>query len=301
LTTTPAHSECLPGRIPAWLKLGLPDAYSVAQVARVVSELGLGTVCFEAGCPNKGYCFARSEVTFLIMGTGCTRACGFCKVTRGRGEPLDAGEPERLAAAVRRLGLDHVVVTSVTRDDLPDGGAAHFEACVRAVRRTGSCTAIEVLTPDFGGCMADVETVARSGVDVFGHNIETVERLCGVARDGACYRRSLAVLRHARRSCPEVIVKSGLMLGMGETLDEVKAALRDLAGAGCEVVTVGQYMRPTRRHLPVKEYVAPAAFDDLSDYANRLGLVAVCGPRVRSSFGAGPAYREAKLRRQRCA
>jgi lipoic acid synthetase len=289
------------GRIPGWLKSGLPDAYSMGAVARKVSGLGLNTICFEARCPNKRQCFQEGAVTFLILGRNCTRSCGFCNVSGAAPEPPEADEPRRLAAAASDLKLDYVVITSVTRDDLDDGGAGHYEACVRALGETANPPAIEVLTPDFRGVEADIGRVAASPIDVFAHNVETVERLYGKVRDRACYGRSLEVLRQARRSSEVLIVKSGLMLGMGETLEEVRMTLSHLRDAGCDIVSIGQYMRPSRAHLPVMEYIVPAVFDEIAGWARKLGLVAVCGPRVRSSFGAGQAYREAKLRRHTCA
>ena len=289
------------GRIPDWLRSGLPDAYSWGAVARKVSDLGLNTICFEARCPNKRQCFQEGAVTFLVLGRNCTRSCGFCNVSPASPEPPDADEPRRLAAAVSGLALDYVIITSVTRDDLADGGAAHYEACVRALRGGAGPLVIEVLVPDFGGDADDVGRVAACPIDVFAHNVETIERLYGKVRDRACYGRSLAVLRQARGSSDQLIVKSGLMLGMGETLEEVRTTLGHLRDAGCDIVTVGQYMRPSKAHLPVGEYVVPAAFDKVAGWARKLGMVAVCGPRVRSSFGAERAFREAKLRRHTCA
>jgi lipoic acid synthetase len=279
----------------------LPDAYSLGAVARKVSDLGLNTICFEARCPNKRECFEEGAVTFLILGRNCTRSCGFCNVTGAGPEPLDADEPRRLKAAVTGLALDYVIITSVTRDDLADGGAAHYEACVRALRQIPRPLAIEVLTPDFGGAESAVGRVAASPIDVFAHNMETIERLYDLVRDKACYRRSLGVLDQVKRGFGNVIVKSGLMLGMGERLEEVKTTLRHLRDAGCDIVTIGQYMRPSRMHLPVREYINPPVFDEIAGWARQLGLVAICGPRVRSSFRAGRAFRETKSRRQRCA
>jgi lipoic acid synthetase len=297
----PIAAEGVPLRIPDWLKSGLPDAASLGAFARRVSDRGLNTICFEARCPNKRQCFEERAVTFLVMGRNCTRRCGFCNVSGADPEPLDADEPRRLGAAVSDLAIDHVIVTSVARDDLADGGSAHYEACAQALKRTDRPIAVEVLTPDFGGDAAAVDRVARSPIDVFAHNIETTERLYSTVRDKACYKRSLGVLEQVSRGTRSVVIKSGLMLGIGETLEEVRATIRHLREAGSDIVTVGQYMRPSKMHLPVKEYINPAVFDEIAGYARELGLVAVCGPRVRSSFRAGAAFHEAKSRRQRCA
>lgn len=287
--------------IPKWLKTGLPDAGALGRVIPIVSSLDLNTICIEARCPNKQECFGDGSVTFLILGRNCTRFCRFCNVTGALPRPVDADEPERVLEACRRLNLDHVVITSVTRDDLPDGGAGQFRRVIELVHADAGEISVEVLVPDFDGNDTAVETVATAGPDVFAHNMETVERLYPSARDRADYSRSLGILSRVRSGYPDVIVKSGLILGIGETLREVKATLQDLARAGCEIVTVGQYMRPSGAHMPVAEYLAPAVFDDLESYARELGLVAVCGPRVRSSYKSKAAFREAKLRRRKCA
>jgi len=297
----PIAAEGAALRMPEWLKSGLPDAETVGTFARKVSDLGLNTICLEARCPNKRQCFEEHAVTFLVMGRNCTRRCRFCNVSGAGPELLRADEPRRLRTAVSDLALDHVIVTSVARDDLADGGASHYQACVEALRQIDRPIAVEVLTPDFGGDPAAVDRVAGSPIDVFAHNIETTERLYGAVRDKACYRRSLGVLEHVGRGFKSLVIKSGLMLGIGETLEEVKVTLRHLREAGSDIATVGQYMRPSKMHLPVKEYIHPVVFDEIAGYARELGLVAVCGPRVRSSFRAGEAFQEAKSRRQRCA
>jgi lipoic acid synthetase len=284
------------GRIPHWLKTDLPDARSVARVAARVRALGLNTICFESGCPNQGECFAEGAVTFLLLGRNCTRRCRFCNVNGGAPEPVRPDEPAAILEAVRTFGLGYVILTSVTRDDLPDGGAGHFVECVRALRRDGEVN-LEVLTPDFGGNMTEVDRVASSGVEVYSHNIETVCRLYPMVRAGADYHRSLEVLSRVRKAEPGVVVKSGLMLGLGESIEEVKTALQDLSRAGCEVVTAGQYMQPSRAHLPVAEYVRPEAFEEIAEFARSLGLTASCGPRVRSSYRAEEVFTEAVSRR----
>ncbi len=288
-------------RIPIWLKTGLPDAGALGRVVPAISALDLDTICFEARCPNKQECFSSGSLTFLILGRHCTRHCRFCNVTGAAPLPVDPREPERIAEACRRLGLDHVILTSVSRDDLPDGGAEQFRRCIEILGLEDDGPSVEVLVPDFGGSASSVDTVAGEGPDVFAHNLETVERLYPAARDGADYGRSLAVLSRVKARYPDVIVKSGLILGIGETLDEVRTALADLAGAGCEIVTVGQYMRPSAEHMPVRDYLEPAVFEEIECKARELGLVAVCGPRVRSSYQSKAAFREAKLRRRKCA
>jgi lipoic acid synthetase len=288
-------------QIPRWLKSDLPDAYALGRIARKVYSLGLNTICFEARCPNKAYCLGHGSVTFLILGRNCTRRCGFCNVTSAPPDDIDLGEPERISKACSQLGIDYVVITSVTRDDLPDGGSGHFARCVEVLKRNGKCRTVEVLTPDFGGDAQAVDAVVAAGADVYGHNIETVSRLYPIVRKGASYERSLAVLKHVRSEHPGIIVKSGLMLGLGETRQEVRAALKDLSDVGCDIVTLGQYMQPSKAHLAVRKYIEPTVFEEMERYACELGLVGVCGPRVRSSYLAKAAFCRARLRRQKCA
>jgi lipoic acid synthetase len=291
----------LAGRIPGWLKTNLPDLEALAPIRRSVSAAGLNTICFEARCPNKQECFGQKSVSFLLLGRNCTRHCRFCNVCGAPPEAVNDGEPAALKAACAELGMSYVVLTSVTRDDLGDGGAAHFARCVRAIKELDEAPVVEVLVPDFGGARAPVAEVAGSGADVFAHNIETVAGLFPQVRDGARYERSMDILRVVREMCPDVIVKSGLMLGLGETVEEVKTTVRDLRDAGCMIVTMGQYMQPSRKHHPVDRYYAPKEFEELRQYTEGLGLTAVAGPRVRSSYLASGAYEQASLRRQRCA
>jgi lipoic acid synthetase len=291
----------LAGRIPGWLKTDLPDLYALEPVLKTVTGAGLNAVCFEARCPNKKDCFAGRSVSFLLMGKNCTRRCTFCNVSGAPPQEVDTEEPEKLKRACAVLGMEYVVLTSVTRDDLEDGGAGHFALCVRAVKELKRAPVVEALTPDFGGMRGPVETVARSGAEVFAHNIETVERLFPVIRDRGCYSRSLGVLNMVRGGFPDVTVKSGLMVGLGETLEEVKRTIGDISDAGCTIVTVGQYMRPSGEHQRVERYYAPGEFEEIGRYAEGLGLVAVTGPRVRSSYLASVAYLEANQRRRRCA
>jgi lipoic acid synthetase len=273
-------------RLPEWLKRPIPTAGGIYATDGLVRELGLETICESARCPNRSECWSRRTATFLVLGEVCTRPCGFCAVPRGRPAPPAADEPERLAEACARLGLKHVVITSVTRDDLPDGGADHFRRCILAVRKRTGAT-IEVLTPDFNGSTEALETVLAAAPEVFNHNLETVARLQRHVRRKSQYTVSLAVLAHAKRSRPQSRTKSGLMLGLGETTEEVVETLADLRAVGCDLVTLGQYLQPSPRHLPVVRYVPPAEFDALGRLARRLGFLDVAsGPFVRSSYHA---------------
>jgi len=291
----------LPKRIPDWLKSDLPDTSVLGNVTGVISRLRLNTICFEARCPNKPECFAKSSVTFLLLGRHCTRRCTFCNVDGRDPEPVDHDEPLRVREASMRLGLKHVILTSVTRDDLTDGGAGHFVRVLRALRHSGYRPSVEVLVPDFGGDLDAAALVAAEAPEVFAHNVETVERLYPRVRDKASYRRTLGILEHVSSSYAGTTTKSGLMLGLGETREEVMHTLRNLSEAGCGIVTVGQYMQPSKKHLPVKEYIHPHVFDEIALYARNLGLTAVCGPRVRSSYQAEATFHEARLRRRTCA
>jgi len=260
------------------------------EVRDLLRGLRLSTVCQSAHCPNQCECFARGTATFMILGNGCTRNCRFCAVGHGPVEPPDPQEPERLAEAAAKLKLAHVVVTSVTRDDLPDGGAGQFRLTIEALRRRMACR-IEVLTPDFQGNREAIELVASARPDVYNHNIETVPRLYPVVRPEADYRRSLALLAFVKERHPEVSTKSGLMAGLGETREEMMAALADLRAARCDLLTIGQYLSPSRDHLPVQEFVTPERFADYETCAREMGFSgAACGPFVRSSYHAGALY-----------
>lgn len=286
-----------PGRLPPWLRVKLPRDASFGATAHTVAAGGLRTVCRGARCPNIFECFSRGTATFMILGGTCTRGCAFCNITAGTPDPLDPDEPRRLAAAVAELGLTHAVITSVTRDDLPDGGAAHFAATIEAVRRFSPGTTVEVLTPDFAGNPEALEIVLDARPEVFNHNVETVPRLYPVARARAEYARSLGVLSRAAAHGGGVVVKSGLMVGLGETRDELAAVFSDLARAGCRVVTVGQYLRPSRRNLPVVRYLPPEEFDALAALGRDHGIAEmVCAPLVRSSYKAGDTAAVAGLR-----
>lgn len=275
-------------RMPEWMKRPIAREGSYDSVKELMERLELHTVCQSAKCPNQGECFASGTATFLIMGDACTRGCRFCAVDTRQPAPLDPEEPARLAEAVLALRIKHAVITTVTRDDLPDGGAAHFVAVIAAVRDASPGTRIEVLTSDFGGRLESVDTVADALPDVFNHNLETVPRLYAEVRPGAEYARSLAVLARVKERHPEMPTKSGLMLGLGETHDEVVAVMRDLRASGCDMLTLGQYLRPSAKHLPVAEFVTPAGFEALAAEADALGFSAVASaPFVRSSYHAG--------------
>jgi lipoic acid synthetase len=275
-----------PGRLPAWLKRDLPRGNENFFTDNLLRELRLETVCENARCPNRPECYARRTATFMILGNTCTRPCGFCSVPRGTPEMLEDDEPERVAEAAERLGLRHVVITSVTRDDLDDGGADHFRRCILAVRqRTGA--AVEVLTPDFLGDLRAVDVVLAARPEVYNHNVETVPRLYKKVRGRADYRRSLDLLAHVKAAQPGITTKSGLMLGLGETTGELLDVLADLRRVHCDTLTLGQYLAPTLKHISVARYVPPAEFDALAVLAGTLGFKHVAsGPFVRSSYHA---------------
>jgi len=258
----------------------------------IISDLNLQTVCESAKCPNRTECWSQKTATLMILGNVCTRPCGFCSVPKGKTEELELDEPERVAEAAQRLGLKHVVITSVTRDDLPDGGADHFYRCVIAVReRTGA--KVEVLTPDFLGNIAAIDRVIASQPDVFNHNTETVPRLYHRVRRNAEYQRTLDLLKRVKEIAPKMLTKSGLMLGLGETTEEILDVCADLRNVGCEMITLGQYLQPTPSHLPVVRYVPPEEFDEIGDLVRRMGFGMVAsGPFVRSSYHAGEMAEE---------
>lgn len=275
-----------PLRKPAWLKVSGFSGKGYEQVNRLLRHYGLSTVCHAANCPNRGECFNRGTATFLIMGPTCTRNCRFCDIEPGRPGQLDPTEPNRVASAAKELHLRHVVVTSVTRDDLPDGGVRHFAATVAALRQDLPGASIEILTPDFRGVAEAVDIIIDACPDVFNHNVETVPRLYSSVRPGADYRRSLDLLR-AVGSRSQIVTKSGLMVGVGETRDELVAVFNDLAAAGVRVLTIGQYLAPSKDHLPVVRYWHPDEFSDLKRAAESAGIgTVVSAPLVRSSYKA---------------
>jgi len=279
-------------RLPEWIKTTASGLHHTKDLLR---SHRLSTVCEEARCPNKGVCFSKPTAAFMIMGDCCTRNCAFCSVRQGMPAALDAAEPGRVAEAAVELGLRYVVITSVTRDDLPDGGAAHFAATIRAVRNALPAAKIEVLTPDFQGERDALGIVLEAHPDVFNHNVETVKRLYDIVRPQADYQRSLEVHRMARTLMPGMKTKSGVMIGLGETVDEVREVFRDIRAAGCDLLTVGQYLRPAKNNLPVVEYIHPDVFEALKLYALGLGFEFVAsGPLVRSSMNAEEMYKAVK-------
>ena len=285
---TPAPSLPARPRLPAWLRMPLPTSDSFGRTRGLLQELDLHTVCESAKCPNHWECWSRGTATFMIGGDRCTRACGFCAVSTAKPLPLDPDEPARVAEAARRMRLRYVVITAVARDDVADGGAEHFRQTIEAVRSALPVAAIEVLTPDFNARAASLATVLAARPQVFNHNLETVRRLTPRVRSRATYERSLTVLAMARDSAHRpAYTKSGLMLGLGETEPEIITALEDLRRVGCDLLTLGQYLQPTRAHLPVVEYVPPGQFEALAERARQMGFVQVnSGPLVRSSYHA---------------
>lgn len=301
-----SSSESLPGRkpeivaMPSWLRRSIGKADEISTVQRIIKQRGIHTICEEGRCPNRGECYAQGTATFLLMGPTCTRSCGFCQVDKGHAPmPLDAEEPQKVAESVRLLGLRYVVLTSVARDDLPDGGAGWFAQTMAEIRKVNSDTQIEVLTPDFwGGRQAGktteelqyqrIATIAAARPACYNHNIETVERLQAPVRRGAKYDRTLRVLQIVKELDASIPTKSGLMLGHGETEAEVVQTLKDLRSVGCDRITIGQYMRPSLEHLPVQKYWHPEEFEKLGAIARELGFSHVrSAPLVRSSYHAG--------------
>jgi lipoic acid synthetase len=276
--------------LPVWIRERKLNLGQLHEVRGVMSRGRLHTVCDEARCPNRSECFSRGTATFLIMGDVCTRSCRYCSIAHGRPRPLDPDEPAELAGAARTMGLKHVVVTSVDRDDLPDGGAAHFAAVIAELGKLDPRPTVEVLTPDFRGAMAAVDVVLAARPDVYNHNVETVQRLYPRVRRQGRYDWALEVIGHVARHGSGLVTKSGLMVGLGEEKGELEETLRDLAAARCQVVTIGQYLRPTSKEVPVVRYWAPEEFDELAAYGRSLGLEVIAGPVVRSSYHAEEAF-----------
>jgi lipoyl synthase len=294
----PDHTKS-PDRKPDWLKVRFPAGPGYARIERYHREQGLHSVCRSAACPNQGECWGAGVATFMILGDRCTRDCSFCNVAGGTPSPPDPGEPEKVARAIAELGLRHAVVTSVTRDDLSDGGASQFASLTEQIRRQAPGCTVELLIPDFQGDHASLATVLSASPDVLGHNIETVPRLYPDVRSGASYARSLDILVQARASAPQLSLKSGLMLGMGEKREEVLAVMTDLLQAGCTVLTLGQYLRPTNRHFPVNRFIPPEEFSLWRSEAMALGFAYVeAGPLVRSSYHAAEQFAEARHGRE---
>jgi lipoic acid synthetase len=291
----PAPNSELQTKKPPWLKKKISPGLYPAKVINLLSEARLHTVCQEARCPNQGECFGRGSATFLLMGDRCTRNCSFCAVTPGLPEPLNEEEPVRIARAVKALGLSYAVLTSVTRDDLPDGGADHFVKVIKALRSDSSGTTIECLVPDFKGSERAFDCLADGEPQVINHNIETIGRLYPIVRPEAGYGRSLAVLKYFKQKYPSILTKSGFMVGLGESRAEIRSLLQDLRGVGCETVTIGQYLQPTPAHHPVSRYVTPDEFKEWEEEALKIGFLAIAsGPFVRSSYKAEELYNKAR-------
>ncbi len=276
--------------LPDWIRSRRLRLGELHEVKAAMRRGGLHTVCEEARCPNRSECFSRGTATFLINGRVCTRSCAYCAIAHGRPRPPDPDEPRQLVEAVRALGLRHVVITSVDRDDLPDGGAGAFVACIRALGALPDPPTVEVLTPDFRGDLAQVDRVVDAGPHVYNHNVETVPRLYRQVRRSGRYAWALDVLSRVAERAPRIVRKSGLMVGLGETREEVLRVLADLAAAGCQVVTIGQYLRPTLRQVPVARYWRPEELAELEAAGRELGLEVIAGPFVRSSYRAEEAY-----------
>lgn len=286
-----------PGRFPSWLHRKLPKGSDLWKTSHIIEENRLHTVCEEAKCPNILECWSKKTATFLAMGKECTRNCGFCDIDFTKApKALEADEPERIADSVKKLGLRHAVITMVARDDLPDGGAEHIAKIIREVRRQTGDATIEVLTSDFSGNLQSLDTVLQAQPEIFNHNIETVRAMTPRVRHTATYDRTLMVLEHAKthRANPDMLVKSGIMAGLGETKEQIEDTLKDLAAAGCDIVTIGQYLQPNRRKLLVKAFVHPDEFKHYEDFGHSIGISHMyCGPFVRSSYNANLVIKQA--------
>ena len=291
--------DAAPARKPAWLRVPAPGGPNYGAVKRMMQELGLHTVCEEAHCPNVGECWEHKAATFMILGDVCTRNCSYCAVAHGTPQPLDPGGPARLAVAVERLGLQHVVITSVDRDDLEHGGAESFAACIAEIRNRLPETSVEVLIPDFKGDLEALRIVVSARPDILNHNTETIERLYRLARPGGRYPRALELLRRAKQLDPGMLTKSGIMCGLGEEWDELVATMRDVRAQGVDILTLGQYLRPSSDHLPIARYYMPDEFAELRRIGLEMGYRHVeAGPLVRSSYHAWEQVERASAHRE---
>jgi len=283
----------MPERLPYWFKKRMPQPGIMAEMNTLLGGLHLHTICQSAICPNIGDCFTRHTATFLILGNTCTRNCTFCAVSKGKPEPVDIREPQHVAEAVAKLGLKHVVITSVTRDDLPDGGAEHFASVIQLLKRQSPELTVEVLVPDFEGSLEALKIVMNAHPDVLNHNIETVPRLYPEVRPMADFNRSVELLKAARAMDPGVVTKSGIMVGLGETQDEVRETMASLRDAGCDLLTIGQYLQPSPQHHPVVSFIPPEQFEEYARTGRNMGFREVASaPLVRSSFEAATLYRK---------
>jgi lipoyl synthase len=286
-------------RLPSWFKQKIPLPEKLSAMERLLERGRLNTICQSALCPNMGECFERRTATFLILGKVCTRRCTFCAVAKGHPEPVDEGEPASILDAVESLGLRYIVITSVTRDDLADGGASHFRKTVELLHGHGEGRRVEILIPDFGGSSAALQEVVEARPEVINHNTETVPRLYGTVRPGADYRRSLDLIRTVKGLDGTIVTKSGLMLGLGESADEVAATMKDLQQHGCDLLTLGQYLQPSEKHHPVARYLSPEEFTRYASMAEEMGFKAVAAaPLVRSSYMAAHLFAEAQKAHQ---
>jgi len=278
-------------RLPEWLKRGIIDCESSKEVRNILKEYGLNTVCDGARCPNKAECFAKKTATFMILGKNCTRNCRFCSVSHDGVDKVDIDEPKKIALSIQKLNLQYAVITSVTRDDLPDGGASHFRNTIIEIKKLIPNARVEVLTPDFKGDKNSIETVVTAPLDVFNHNLETTERLHKTIRPMANYKRSLDVLKMAKEINPNIKTKTGLMVGLGETIEELEAIFQDLVNINCDIVTIGQYIRPTKKNVPVVRYYEPAEFENLEKIAKSIGIkYTFFAPLARSSYRAKEVF-----------
>lgn len=300
MSTTPASARPERQRKPDWIRVRAPTSKGYGETRDLMRGLGLNTVCEEAACPNIGECWTKKHATVMILGDVCTRACAFCNVKTGMPRKVDAAEPDHVAEAAARLGLEHIVVTSVDRDDLPDGGAGQFVKVIEALRRTTPDTTIEILTPDFRGKMrAAVEAIVAAGPDVYNHNLETVPRLYPTIRPGARYYASLRLLEEVKAHNPAIFTKSGIMLGLGEERLEVHQVMDDMRSAQIDFLTMGQYLQPTPKHAPVKDFVTPKAFEAYGAIARAKGFLQVAAsPLTRSSYHAGDDFRQMRAARE---
>ena len=277
-------------RLPEYLKRPIIDTDKTRTVRKILKTKCLNTVCENARCPNKNECYSKNTATFLIMGNNCTRNCRYCNISCAKPEPLDLEEPEHIAEAVMALNLKYAVITSVTRDDLPDGGAQHFANCIYEIRKLSPETKIEILTPDFKGCKKSLDIIINAHPEVFNHNIETVNDLFKTARPQGNYDTSLKVLKYVKDNS-DILTKSGLMVGLGETVEQIESTLHDLHNAGCDIVTIGQYIQPSKMHLPVAKYYTPEEFKALEMIARSAGIMHYqIGPLVRSSYKAAELF-----------
>ncbi|MBQ8498947.1 lipoyl synthase [Chlamydia sp.] len=287
----PKEKKSLPERFPKWLRQKLPIGRVFSQTDKTIKNKGLPTVCEEASCPNRTRCWSRHTATYLALGDACTRRCGFCDIDFTKNPlPPDPQEGEKIAASAKALGLKHIVITMVSRDDLKDGGASALARIVKTLHTELPEATIEVLASDFEGNIAALHHLLDSQIAIYNHNVETVERLTPLVRHKATYRRSLMMLEHAAQYLPDLMIKSGIMVGLGEQESEVKQTLKDLADHGVKIVTIGQYLRPSRRHIPVKDYVSPETFNYYQSVGESFGLFVYAGPFVRSSFNADSVF-----------